>query len=70
MNLDRTLVIIGASAGMGEELARELNRQGWRLELIARRVDRLRALAKKFGLGTVIGRADVARADAAEMLNT
>jgi uncharacterized protein len=42
-------VITGASSGIGEEIARELARRGYRLVLVARRADRLRAIAESLG---------------------
>ena len=59
-----TAVIIGASSGIGEALARELNREGWRLCLMARRMDRLEALRQSLSPDTVVHAFDVTHTDA------
>jgi short-subunit dehydrogenase len=64
----RTAVIVGASSGIGEALARQLHRDGWRLGLMARRVDRLEAIRDALAPDIVIRRLDVSHADAAATL--
>jgi short-subunit dehydrogenase len=66
MNRDsgRTAVI-GASSGIGEALAHQLNRDGWRLGLLARRLDRLEALRQTLAPETVVRRIDVTQDAAA-----
>ncbi len=48
---DKVVVITGASSGLGEATARHLARQGARLVVGARRLERLRALAEELSLG-------------------
>jgi short-subunit dehydrogenase len=64
----RTAVIIGASSGIGEALAHELNRDGWRLGLLARRLERLEALRETLGPETIVRGLDVGQRDAAAVL--
>jgi short-subunit dehydrogenase len=54
-------IITGASAGIGEALAKELSRHGARLTLAARRLDRLNALNQQLGGGHQVIQADVSR---------
>lgn len=65
----RTAVIIGASSGIGEALACQLNQDGWRLGLLARRLERLEALRQSLAPETVVRRVDVTRDDAAAILD-
>jgi len=52
-------IITGASSGIGEAVAEELGRRGWKVGVIARRADRLQALVERIGSGASAAAADV-----------
>ena len=60
-------LVTGASGGLGAEFARQLAAQGHRLVLVARRRERLEALAEEVGNARVIGM-DLSAPDAAAAL--
>ena len=59
LNPRRRGIIIGASAGLGAELARKLAREGYSLALLARTKDKLDALCTELNTHTQLARAYV-----------
>ncbi|MCV7419707.1 SDR family NAD(P)-dependent oxidoreductase [Mycobacterium yunnanensis] len=60
---DGTVLVTGASSGIGEELAREWARRGRHVVLVARRADKLHALATSLGSAADVLAADLADPD-------
>ncbi|GKV88030.1 SDR family oxidoreductase [Pectobacterium carotovorum] len=58
-NKKRVAVVTGASSGIGEAIARELSKKGIRVVLLARRLERIQALATELGHDVIAIRADV-----------
>ncbi|GLW70185.1 aldehyde dehydrogenase [Kitasatospora phosalacinea] len=62
----RTAVVTGAASGMGEAIARQLVAEGARVALLARRTDRLAALAAELGPNALAVTADVTDQDSVD----
>lgn len=64
--MNRSIMITGASSGIGAALAAELARRGWRLALAARRLEALEAVQKRLTQGTCAPQVEIARLDVTE----
>ncbi|WP_284262408.1 SDR family oxidoreductase [Roseicyclus amphidinii] len=64
--MTKTMIVTGASAGIGEAVAREMLEAGWTVGLVARRAERLEALADTYGEAAVPLPLDVTDADAVQ----
>ena len=63
-----TVVVTGASSGIGAELARELAQRGHRLTLVARRTDKLQELADELGGNHAVESCDLQDREARDAL--
>ncbi len=69
MGRARTLVVTGASSGIGAELAKQAVKLGWRVAIGARRRQRIEAVAdelRAMGAEVFAGTLDVARSDSVD----
>ncbi len=63
---NKRAIVIGASSGLGREIARLLYKRGYRTGIAARRVERLEALRDELGEGVEIASIDVTKGESVE----
>lgn len=68
MTKGKKAIIVGASSGIGYEVARLLLQEGWRLGLAARRTETLEALRREFQDQVVYAPIDVTQEKSEERL--
>ena len=68
MTKEKRAIIVGASSGIGYEVARLLLQEGWRLGLAARRTETLEALRREFQDQVVYAPIDVTQEESEERL--
>lgn len=66
--MSQLAVITGASSGIGAEFARQLSAQGYALLLVARRAERMQALAASLPTQCEIFPADLSKAEECDRL--
>ena len=66
----KTAIIIGATSGIGREVARRLAADGWRVGAAGRREERLVELQKEYGTDSVVYEVvDITKADAPQAID-
>lgn len=60
----KKIIIVGASSGLGERIATDFARAGWRVGIAARRMDRLQAVKELYPQNIAAAEIDVTRQDA------
>lgn len=68
IDVPRRAVIMGATSGIGMEVARQLAARGWRLGLAGRRTERLERLQRELPQVVAVRSIDVTREDAPALL--
>lgn len=63
---NKRAIVIGASSGLGREIARLLYKRGYCMGIAARRVERLEALREELGDGVEIASIDVTKGESVE----